>query len=73
MSIPGLEVDSLTRENPKKPRNAELIKKQIEFEWMMNTQQGNISFTSVGFSQYVRSIKRAPKGSIKAPLSSTPL
>jgi len=55
MSIPGLEIDRLTRENPKKPKNAEFIEKQIEFDWIMDTQQGNISFTSVGFNQYVRS------------------
>jgi hypothetical protein len=54
MSVPGLEIDSLTRENPKKPGNSEFIEKRIEFDWMMDTQQGNISFTSVGFSQYVR-------------------
>lgn len=54
MSIPELEIDSISRENPKKPKNAEFIEKQIEFDWIMETQQGDIKFTSVGFAQYVR-------------------
>ena len=54
MSTPRLEIDSISRENPKKPKNAEFIEKQVEFDWIMDTQQGNISFTSVGFTQYVR-------------------
>ena len=54
MSTPRLEIDSISRKNPKKPKNAEFIVSQVEFDWIMETQQGNISFTSVGFSQYVR-------------------
>jgi hypothetical protein len=54
MSMPRLEIDSQIHENPKKPRNAALIEKQIEFDWTIDTQQGNISFRSVGFRQYVR-------------------
>jgi hypothetical protein len=54
MSIPRLEIDSISRENPKKPKNAEFIERQVEFDWVMETQQGSISFTSVGFSQYVK-------------------
>ncbi|HVU95666.1 MAG TPA: hypothetical protein VHE34_10600 [Puia sp.] len=54
MSTPGLEIDCLTRKNPKKPSNAEYIEKQMEFDWFMDTQQGTISFTSVDFSLFVR-------------------
>ena len=52
MSTPRLEINSISRENPKKPKNAEFIERQVEFDWVMETQQGSISFTSVGFSQY---------------------
>ena len=54
MSIPGIEIDCINRDNPKKPKNAEFIEKQVEFDWVIETQQGNITFTSIGFNQYVR-------------------
>ena len=54
MSIPELEIDRIIRENPKRSKNAEFIERQIEFDWTMDTQQGNIAFTSVGFALYVR-------------------
>lgn len=54
MSIPGLEIDSESRENPKKPKNAAYVGRQVEFDWIMETQQGSISFTSVGYYLYVR-------------------
>jgi len=54
MSTPGLEIDTVSRENARKPKNADFIESQIEFDWTMATQQGNITFTSIGFSLYVR-------------------
>jgi hypothetical protein len=50
----GLHIDEIIRENPQKPKNADFIKKETEFDWIIETQQGSISFKSFGFKQYVR-------------------
>jgi hypothetical protein len=50
----GLDIDDIIRENPKRPKNADLIKRETEFDWTIETQQGSISFKSVGYKQYVR-------------------
>ena len=42
------------KENPQKPANREFIKRDIEFDWTIETQEGTITFKSVGFKQYVR-------------------
>src|SRR6202012_2738132 len=39
MSVPRLEMDSVIRENPKKPKNAAYVERQVEFDWIMETQQ----------------------------------
>lgn len=53
LSIP-LEIQDLNRQNPKRPKNADQIGKETEFDWIMQTQQGEINFTSIGFKQYVK-------------------
>jgi hypothetical protein len=54
LSIPEFDIDIISRENPKKPNNAEYIGELIEFDWFVDSHQGGISFKSVGFKQYVR-------------------
>ena len=49
-----LLIDTIIKENPKKPKNSEFIKREIEFDWTLELHTGAISFTSVGFKQYVR-------------------
>jgi hypothetical protein len=53
-----LEIDDITRENPQRPKNADYIGKDTEMDWVIETQQGVISFKSVGYKQYVRQMPR---------------
>jgi hypothetical protein len=54
MSSTQLDIDGIKRENPQRPKNADYIKRDTEFDWTIQTQQGIISFKSVGYKQYVR-------------------
>ena len=50
----GIDIDEISRDNPQKPKNADFIKVDTEFDWTINTQQGSLYFKSVGYKQYVR-------------------
>ena len=54
----GVDIDDIIRENPQKPKNADFIKRETEFDWIIETQQGSISFKSAGFKQYVRQMPK---------------
>jgi len=47
-------IDNISKENSQRPKNAEYINKDLEHDWIIETTGGEISFTSVGFKQYVR-------------------
>ncbi|WAC11455.1 hypothetical protein [Dyadobacter pollutisoli] len=49
-----IEISDIHRENPRKPKNEEYIDKKTEWDWLIETQSGIISFRSVGFDQYSR-------------------
>jgi hypothetical protein len=49
-----LEIDNIERRNPQRPKNADFIKRDTEYDWAIETQQGYVSFKSVGYKQYVR-------------------
>lgn len=49
-------IDNISRENPQRPKNAEHIKKDLEYDWLIETTAGEISFKSVGFKQYARQL-----------------
>ena len=53
----GLEtiLENIKRFNERKPNNSDYINENIEWEWMIETRNGEISFKSVGYSQYFRS------------------
>lgn len=51
-----LEIADITRDSPQKPINAEFIKRETEFSWNIETQQGNITFKAIGYKQYVRKL-----------------
>ncbi len=53
-----LEIVDIFYENPRRPNNADYTKREIEFDWIIETQQGNISFTAVGYKQYVRQLPK---------------
>lgn len=50
----ALTIDKISRKNPVVPRNAEYIGRDTEYDWIIETFAGEISFKSVGFKQYVR-------------------
>lgn len=50
----GIEIDELKRETPRRPRNADHIKQKQEWKWTLDCHEGDISFWSVGFKQYIR-------------------
>jgi len=49
-----IQINSITRSNPKKPRNLEYIKKATEWEWIIELTAGDISFISVGYHQFIK-------------------
>ena len=50
----GLEIEDVSRELIGKPKNAEYIRREKEWRWVLACQEGELSFTSVGFQQFVR-------------------
>jgi hypothetical protein len=57
-TTPRLTIDFLTKENPQRPKNSEYIKRDTEFDWTIEMQEGTIGFKSVGFKQYVRALPK---------------
>ena len=49
-----IRINEIIRANPITPKNAEYIEKKIEWDWDIDLFYGNISFKSVGFTQYLR-------------------
>jgi len=49
-----LEIEGIIKHTPQRPINADYIKREIEYHWEIETQQGNITFKSVGYTQFVR-------------------
>ena len=47
-------IDNITMTNPRKPKNVIYLEKQIEYDWLIETINGDISFKSVGFDQFVK-------------------
>jgi hypothetical protein len=49
-----LEIEGIIKHTPQRPINAGYIKREVEYHWKIETQQGNITFKSVGYNQFVR-------------------
>ena len=49
-----LKIDSISRVNPQRPKNADFINRELEYDWLIETLNGEISFKSVGYYLYVR-------------------
>lgn len=49
-----LEIQDLQRSNPRPPKNVNYIKESLEYDWLIETNSGEISFTAVGYKQYFR-------------------
>ena len=52
--IEEIQIDRLYRQEERKPRNANYVKKDIEWKWIIECQEGEISFYSIGFNLYLR-------------------
>lgn len=52
----GTIIEDLERTNASKPHNSNYIKKGIEWEWIIETTNGQISFKSIGYKQYIRKV-----------------
>lgn len=50
----GTTIEVVRRINPNKPRNSDYIGKDTEWEWIIETINGQINFKSVGYTLYVR-------------------
>lgn len=54
----GIDIDIIDSSNPQRPKNVEFIGREKEFDWSIETQQGLISFKSVGYKQYIRQVPK---------------
>jgi hypothetical protein len=50
----SLEIDRIRKEATQRPHNTEYIEKENEWLWVIECQEGEIKFRSVGFKQYIR-------------------
>jgi hypothetical protein len=53
-----IQISDVSRNNPQRPKNADFIHRDIEYDWKMETNNGEISFTSIGYKQYVRELPK---------------
>jgi hypothetical protein len=51
---PDFELDIVERNEPRKPRNSDYIKKDKEWLWTLEAHRGSLSFRSIGYKQYIR-------------------
>ena len=47
-------IDYIERSNAQRPKNAEYINKDLEYDWDIVMISGEMTFKSIGFKQYVR-------------------
>ena len=47
-------IDYIERSNAQRPKNAEYIGKDLEYDWDIVMISGEMTFKSIGFKQYVR-------------------
>ncbi len=52
----NLEIQDIRRENPSTPKNAKDLSLQVEYDWIIETGEGKITFKSVGYVQYLRKL-----------------
>lgn len=50
----GFEICKVCRSEPMEPRNKEYINRNIEWSWHISSNQGDITFKSVGYTQFIR-------------------
>lgn len=50
----AIQIQSIKRDDPKPPPNAAYSDKRIEWQWTIDLEVGEITFSSVGFRQVLR-------------------
>jgi len=50
----GVQIQDIQRNGPQKPKNAEYVGREIEWRWVIETHEGEISLYSLGYKQYLR-------------------
>jgi len=50
----SLVILNVTKDNPRAPKNEIYLDKKIEYDWVIETTVGEITFKSVGFNQFIR-------------------
>ncbi|MBS1744988.1 MAG: hypothetical protein JST21_02335 [Bacteroidetes bacterium] len=53
-SLVEVTIEDIYRDNPVQPKNYVHIKEENEYDWIIETNNGEVSFKSVGFNQYAR-------------------
>ena len=53
-NIVDLIITNINRDNPQPPKNAKHIGMALEYDWLIETTQGEITFKSIGFEQHLR-------------------
>lgn len=51
----NLEIQDIHRVNPRPPKNSKRIEESLEYDWTIETNNGEITFKAVGYKQYIRS------------------
>lgn len=65
-SCGSLEISGIQRKDPKRPRNADFIQRDQEWLWVVECQQGEISFRATGFKQYIRAMPSYDRAQVLA-------
>lgn len=47
-------IEDIYKDSPIQPKNVGFIKEQVEYNWTIDTNNGEITFKSVGYKQYAR-------------------
>ncbi len=50
----GIEIQDVHKSDPQRPKNAEYVDRDTEWQWTIETHEGEISLKSVGYTQYLR-------------------
>lgn len=53
-SLLEVTIEDIFRDNPTIPKNAAFIEEQVEYDWTIETTNGEITFKSVGYRQYAK-------------------
>lgn len=50
----AIQIQNIERKNSRKPKNADYVKSNIEWQWIIDIEVGEITFYSIGYKQFIR-------------------